>query len=158
MYVNYLYYIQYTWVFVDDGNGQGRPAERVHTVDVEVLLPSENRTRSNIKFEIRHLIKQNLTAPRPIGGPGPLGSFRKPPQEVQGPQVVLGSPHRRSRAPRQFQKARSRAPRQFQEVPIGGPGPLGRVEAPIEGKKTSVQCPLGRKLFNVKIVTEMELV
>ena len=28
----------------------------------------------------------------------------------------------------------------------------------IEGKKPSVQCPLGRKLFNVKIATEMELV
>ena len=28
----------------------------------------------------------------------------------------------------------------------------------MEGKKTSVQCPLGRKLFNVKIATEMELV
>ena len=28
----------------------------------------------------------------------------------------------------------------------------------IEGKKTSVQCPLGRKLFNVKIALEMELV
>ena len=26
----------------------------------------------------------------------------------------------------------------------------------IEGKKTSLQCPLGRKLFNVKIATEME--
>ena len=28
----------------------------------------------------------------------------------------------------------------------------------IEGKKPSVQCPLGRKLFNLKIATEMELV
>ena len=57
MFIIYIIYFKYTWVFVDDGNGQGRPAERVHAVDVEVLLPSENRTRSNIKFEIRHLIK-----------------------------------------------------------------------------------------------------
>ena len=34
---------------------------------------------------------------------------------------------------------------------------LNRGIRSIEGKKTSVQCPLGRKLFNIKIALEMEL-